>query len=270
MWSDAWNFAMSSFADFFFWWAGNFLALKIGGGATRPSTDPPPRDPILKLVYFDVAGIAQATRDVLNFFSVPFEDERLTREEFAEKKADLPFGQLPTLTVTTEDGKTTTLAQSKSILRYVGRLTRTYPSKDAVNAAVVDQWCDLHTDFMGPLVLSMYPEKMGLSAFDREAHRTWIRETHLPRFFKIIDAALVEDKWISGMDAINVADFCWKPTLEWLRSGTFDGVSEKDFEPYEALNKYMAEIKAQFDDEEEEEDACSNEEEEATEEKKDQ
>lgn len=263
---------MTSFARFFFWWAGNFLALKIEG-ETKTSTVPTPtKDPILKLVYFNVAGIAQATRDLLNFFSIPFEDERLTREEFADKKAELPFGQLPTLTVIA-DGKTTTLAQSKSILRYVGRLTRTYPSKDAVNAAVVDQWCDLHTDFMGPLVLSMYPDKMGLSAFDREAHRAWIRETHLPRFLKIIDAALVEDKWISGMDAINIADFCWKPTLEWLKSGTFDGVSEKDFEPYDALNKYMTEIKAQFDDDDEEEDDAgldSNNEEEAADEKKDQ
>ena len=247
---DGWDFAMTSFAGFFSWWAGIFLSLRIGNFPIETGVETT-EAPVLKLVYFNVTGIAQSVRDVLNFFSIPFEDERLTHEEFVKKKIDFPFGQLPIMTVKTADGKSATLAQSKSILRYVGRLTCTYPSKDPVNAAMIDQWCDLHTDFMGPLFLSMYPEKMGLNTFDREAHRTWIRETHLPRFLKLIDAALSEDEWFAGMDAINVADFCWKPTLEWLKSGVFDGVSNEDFEPYKALNKYMAKIGSRFDSEDE-------------------
>ncbi len=41
----------------------------------------------IKLFYFDNGGRAEAIRLALSYGGVQFEDIRLTREEFAEKKA---------------------------------------------------------------------------------------------------------------------------------------------------------------------------------------
>ncbi|KAI9193042.1 uncharacterized protein BJ171DRAFT_535102 [Polychytrium aggregatum] len=85
---------------------------------TKPSS--------LKLTYFDSPGRAEAIRLTLFIGGVEFEDERLTREQFAAIKPTLPFGQLPVLTV---DGEHV-VAQSDALLHYAGILSGLYPSND--------------------------------------------------------------------------------------------------------------------------------------------
>ena len=46
----------------------------------------PTPDPKVKLIHFDVAGSAQASRDVMNDLDVSFTDVRLTHDEFLENK----------------------------------------------------------------------------------------------------------------------------------------------------------------------------------------
>ncbi|OQS02778.1 glutathione S-transferase, partial [Thraustotheca clavata] len=89
--------------------------------------------PTLKLSYFDLAARAELTRLALYIAGIPFEDERLTREEFAVRKPTLPFKQAPTLTI---DGEV--FAQSHAMARYAGRLGGLYPS-DPLAAYRVDE-----------------------------------------------------------------------------------------------------------------------------------
>merc|ERR1711862_586541 len=77
----------------------------------------------LKLTYFDVKGRAEITRLALSYGDIPFEDERISHEEFASKKPSLPLGQLPVIEV---DGKT--YPQSMALARYAARLSDLYPS----------------------------------------------------------------------------------------------------------------------------------------------
>jgi len=104
----------------------------------------------LELVYFDIAGLAEPIRLVLNHLNIKFTDVRLSRENFADwKKADkFPNGQVPVLFV---DGKP--IAQSMAILRYVGRLDSDhvlYP-QDPRKAALVDAIIEGVMDMRGPL-----------------------------------------------------------------------------------------------------------------------
>lgn len=80
------------------------------------------KTPKLKLLYFKFKGRAEPVRLALHIAGLPFEDCRLSSEEFVAIQDTLPFGQLPVLEV---DGEL--LAQSVGILHYVGRLTGTYP-----------------------------------------------------------------------------------------------------------------------------------------------
>ena len=65
-----------------------------------------------KLCYFDMNGLSDAIRNMLRHANFQYEDERLSLEEFAAKKAS---GELSSLPAWIEDGFTTT--QSNAILR---------------------------------------------------------------------------------------------------------------------------------------------------------
>ena len=78
--------------------------------------------PRICLVYFDFEGKAQAIRLALFIAGIPFTDQRIDREEWRQLKSLMPYGQLPVLEVTDEDGSVTRIPQSLAILTYVGRL----------------------------------------------------------------------------------------------------------------------------------------------------
>jgi len=195
--------------------------------------------PELELIYFDIAGLAESTRKVLRYGEIPFTDSRITKEKFENMKdtSCFLFGQVPMLTV---DG-TDDIVQSKALLRYAGRLTRMYPSKNPLNAAFIDQWIELHSEFMFPLAMDMYPEKYGLiwTAHEKKQHREWCINKHIPKYLTFLDTELEFTQWLGNMDEPSIADLCWLPTLKWLSSGKFDGLPQDVLETYEFLNMFV-------------------------------
>ncbi|GFH29629.1 uncharacterized protein HaLaN_28320, partial [Haematococcus lacustris] len=49
--------------------------------------------PHLKLIYFEFPGKAEVTRVLLNVGKIPFEDYIISREQWAELKPTMPYGQ---------------------------------------------------------------------------------------------------------------------------------------------------------------------------------
>ncbi|PIC34831.1 hypothetical protein B9Z55_014369 [Caenorhabditis nigoni] len=72
--------------------------------------------PAYKLSYFDVRALAEPARLIFALFDVPFEDHRVSVEEWNELKKKTHYGQLPVLEV---DG--VGIGQSMSITRYLAR-----------------------------------------------------------------------------------------------------------------------------------------------------
>tara|TARA_B110001450_G_scaffold194626_1_gene182924 strand:+ start:344 stop:1156 length:813 start_codon:yes stop_codon:yes gene_type:complete len=203
--------------------------------------------PRLKLTYFDTEGLAQASRNTLEYGNNNFEDLRVSMEEFDVLKTSLPYGQVPVLTVD-ED---TTIAQSKTILRYVSKLSRTYP-QNALNAALIDQWTDLHSEFLSLLAMNMYPAKHGLdeACYDAHTHRQFILQTHIPKYLQLLEDELAntgedEDTWLGGMNAISMADMAWYPTLKWMQNEKFTGFTTNDMDGFPAVCKYLDEMRNQ-------------------------
>jgi glutathione S-transferase len=201
--------------------------------------------PTLKLTYFDIEGLAQASRNTLEYGDISFEDIRVSKEEFDVLKTSLPYGQVPVLTVD-ED---TRIAQSKTILRYVSKLSRTYP-RNALNAALIDQWTDLHSEFLSLLAINMYPAKHGLdqAGYDAHTHRQFILRTHIPKYLQLLEDELAhkEDTWLGGMNAISMADMAWYPTLEWMQNEKFTGFTANDMDGFPAVCKYLDEMRNQI------------------------
>ena len=103
----------------------------------------------LKIIYFNFPfWRAEVARIPLFIGNIPFEDKRVTSEEFSHIKeyghmkdgTKIPFSQLPVLVVNGE-----VIAQTGAIARICGKLSGFYP-EDMVKAGKVDQVIDAATD----------------------------------------------------------------------------------------------------------------------------
>lgn len=199
--------------------------------------------PSLKLVYFDIPGLAQGIRDTLSHGNIPFDDVRLSKEDFQAMKEDLPFGQVPVMRI---GDSTRYVAQSKTLLRLSGRLTHTYPTKDIETMAEVDSLLELHSEFMAPISMTLYPSRFGKIGFDKAEQRSWLHKEHIPKYVSYLEKEVSNGSWMLDLDAPSSADFCWVPTIEWLASGIVDDVKLES----DVLDAYVARFRAHLNDEE--------------------
>ena len=71
-----------------------------------------------KLTYFNIKGLGHPIRFMFFQGGVPFEDNRIKREDWEAMKPTTPMGQMPLLEV---DGKI--VCQTAAICRFVGKKT---------------------------------------------------------------------------------------------------------------------------------------------------
>lgn len=74
-----------------------------------------------KLTYFDGKGRGELLRLAFACAGQEFEDHRIQFADWPSIKETTPFGSLPVLEITAEDGTVQKLAQSLSIARFLGR-----------------------------------------------------------------------------------------------------------------------------------------------------
>ncbi|TMW62191.1 hypothetical protein Poli38472_009684 [Pythium oligandrum] len=141
--------------------------------------------PTLKLIYFNAASRAECTRLAFYIGNIPFQDVRLSFQEFEELQPTLPYDQVPVLVV---DGQV--IAQSHAILRYAGRLSGLYPVNDPVAALKVDEVLGT-MDELGQTV------GRALRVSDLEKHKTMSEKLGaetIPKYFGLINKQLAEMK----------------------------------------------------------------------------
>ncbi|XP_063695980.1 glutathione S-transferase [Culicoides brevitarsis] len=88
--------------------------------------------PEYKVWYFNVKALGEPLRFLLSYGGLPFEDIRVTREEWPALKPSMPMGQMPILEV---DGKR--VHQSLAMCRYLAK---------QVGLVGADAWEDLQID----------------------------------------------------------------------------------------------------------------------------
>jgi glutathione S-transferase len=179
----------------------------------------------MKLTYFDIPGKAEAIRLCAAVGHVAMEDVRITREEFAALQASggLPFGQVPSLEV---DGEI--LAQSSSILRYVGTVGGLHPAGDLLACARIDSLVCAEEDMFCGVSVSRYGPRFGFDMTDafRENVRRSLNDEVLPRHLLFLEKKLgaSDTGWLAGTEQPSIADFVFVPRLQWLVSGANDGI----------------------------------------------
>ncbi|OQR89678.1 glutathione S-transferase [Achlya hypogyna] len=185
--------------------------------------------PTLKLTYFNAPGRAELTRLALFINDVPFEDERLDRDQFLARKPTLPFKQVPTLTINGE-----VFAQSHGMARYVGVLTGLYPSNDPLRAYRVDEILAFSDDIVNKLIPSLFEQDVT----KKMAMRRELAEVTLPGLFPLLEARLRATpggKYFVG-DTLTLADielYCMRKNLT---SGHLDGIPTTIIDAYPRWN----------------------------------
>ena len=174
--------------------------------------------------------------------NIPFEDVRISKEEFREviltgklrNGMAVPFHQLPVLEI---DGKI--IGQTGGVARYCGKLSSLYP-KDNVLAALVDQIIDTATDITN-LISPTVKEKDGKI---KKNMREKLTHKLLPRWLNYLEQILNENKdaiWFVD-NKLSIADIAIWRLLGWLKSGMLDGIPTNICDAYTKLNNVHAEV----------------------------
>ena len=165
---------------------------------------------------------AEVLRVSLFIKDIPFEDVRISREEFINliKTGFLPngkrspFHQLPVIEV--EDK---IIGQTGAIARYCGKVSNLY-SDDKLKAAKIDQIIDAATDITNVVSPTIREKDQEKKMEDRKV----LVNKLLPRWFKYLEDLLSEDESTWFVEKMTIADIAMWRLLGWLTSGIIDGI----------------------------------------------
>ena len=165
---------------------------------------------------------AEVLRVSLFIKDIPFEDVRVSREEFIHmiKTGFLPngkrspFHQLPVMEV---DGEI--IGQTGAIARYCGKVSNLY-SDDKLKAAKIDQIIDAATDITNVVSPTIREKDQKKKMEDRKV----LVNKLLPRWFRYLENLLSEDDSTWFVEKMTIADIAMWRLLGWLTSGIIDGI----------------------------------------------
>ena len=181
---------------------------------------------------------AEVLRVSLYLSNVPFEDVRITREEFINliktgflpNGKKVPFHQLPVIEVNNE-----IIGQTGAIARYCGKISNLYSSND-ISAAKIDQIIDAATDITN-LVSPTIREKDEVKKME---DRKVLVNKLLPRWFRYLENLLSENDSTWFVEKMTIADIAMWRLLGWLTSGIIDGIPTSVVDDFPKLkNVYL-------------------------------
>lgn len=210
--------------------------------------------PKLSLTYFPIGGRAEPIRMCFAIGKIPFTNISVSFKEFvSEVKAKLPLGQMPVLEIDSgNDGGKTTITQTTSILRYIGKQAGLYPKDDDVKAMEIDEILSVLDDLRSPLGLTIMGAKKCLLSDDKEftdeekmaIRRRWTEQT-IPKYVGFLEKKIEDNKgsdWIVG-GSMTIADLVLYCDLSWVSGGVLDGVPQSVLDAYPACRKLMEKVK---------------------------
>ena len=165
---------------------------------------------------------AEVLRVSLFIKDIPFEDIRVSREEFVHliktgflpngKKA--PFHQLPVI-----EAEGRIIGQTGAIARYCGKASNLY-ADDNLKAAKIDQIIDAATDITNLVSPTIREKDLDKKMDDRKL----LVNKLLPRWFRYLENLLSEDESTWFVEKMSIADVAIWRLLGWLTSGIIDGI----------------------------------------------
>lgn len=187
-----------------------------------------------KLTYFDISGSrGEECRLALHLAGLEFEDERLRANQWADRRANTPFGSVPVLHV---EGKGD-LAQSNAILCYIGRshgLHPTDPWEAARHEMILGAVEDLR-ERVGATMLIKDPDQ-------KRRAREELAAGPIPSWAAAIERQLGDGPFIAG-ERVHVADLKLYVLMSWFAKGVLDHIPVDVFAAYPRLVRLFDAVK---------------------------
>ncbi|CAJ0960591.1 unnamed protein product, partial [Mesorhabditis belari] len=190
--------------------------------------------PHYKLIYFDLRGRAEVSRQLFALAGVPYEDHRVSFEEWPEFKPKTPFGQMPLLEV---DG--VVLAQSMTIARYLARKFGFSGANDW-EAAQIDALSDTMHDYFNEQK-NFFSIMAGRVPGDKDAAMKELFEPARDKYFPIFVEKYLK-KNSSGFligNKVSYADLLCASHI-----GSFQGLMPHAFDKYPELIAHKEKIES--------------------------
>jgi glutathione S-transferase len=175
-----------------------------------------------QLIYFELKGRAETARLLFLAAGQEYKETQLTFQEWPERKAQLPFKQAPVLEVT-HSGKTTVIAQSNAIERFIANKFNLF-GKDDLERARVDMINEQSVDIFNALLpgyVAAYMKSADLDFRKSELEKT-LSETAPEKLkqIEVLFAANQKESSNSGFlvgDSLTYADLKLVSTYDWFR-----------------------------------------------------
>lgn len=168
-----------------------------------------------RLTYFDFdGGRGEPLRIAMAAADIPFEDHRISFEEFVAERSAWPFRCVPVLTL---DEKPIT--QTNALLRFIGKKAALYPA-DELQALYCDETMGVVEDIIHKIVVSF-----GLEGAELKSAREALVDDWLSVFLKGLAELLQRGGGQYFADnRLTVADLKVFVQIRSLRSGNLDHV----------------------------------------------
>jgi glutathione S-transferase len=181
-----------------------------------------------KLTYFDApVSRGEECRLALHVAGVDFDDERLSRAAWLERKPTAPFGAVPYLAWPGHG----TIGQTNAILVLVGRLHGLHPS-DPFEAARHEALMGHVEDLRGQIG----PTMQIADAEAKKTARERLSATYLPFWADQVEALLGEGPFFAG-EKLHVVDLKLLLAVRWIRGGSLDHIPGTAFDHAPKLNR---------------------------------
>lgn len=168
-----------------------------------------------RLTYFDVdGGRGEHVRIGFHAANIPFEDHRISFQEFGETRNDMPFTCVPVLEI---DGKPVT--QSNAMGRYVAKMAGLYPD-DPIQALYCDEAMDATEDLTNHLGATMR-----MQGDEQRKARENLIDGWLTVYLRGLDGLLKRGGGEFFADGrLTMADLKVFLITRWLTSGALDHI----------------------------------------------
>ncbi|XP_020864072.1 hematopoietic prostaglandin D synthase isoform X1 [Phascolarctos cinereus] len=152
--------------------------------------------PHYKLIYFNMRGRAEIIRYLFAYLDIPYEDHRISQDDWPAVKQTVPFGKIPILEV---DG--VPLHQSLAIGRFLARKAG-LAGKTELERCQVDAIIDTLDDFMSRFPWAEKKQDIKDQMFNE------LLTNDAPGFLQDLDLYLGKKDWLVG-NSVTWADFYW-------------------------------------------------------------
>eukprot|EP00474_Spongospora_subterranea_P011201 CRZ11659.1 hypothetical protein [Spongospora subterranea] len=181
----------------------------------------------IKLTHFDRIDRSTSIRLALTIANIPFQDERVSKEQWATMKQKMPFEQLPVMDI---DGEL--FSETNALLHYVGAIGDLMP-RDPIMALRTDQIIGGVDDIIYAIKPTIHIDDHQLKLTKRAALASDVLPVKLQALENL---AGNESQDFAICKGLSIADIVLYNLLHWFKSGVLEGVPSEITETYSNLN----------------------------------